>query len=78
MSDKEILILEILLDHGGEMYTEDIFEQLSGRGVMDADLTNLEWRCFIASRPEKQDEPRKLYRIVEQGRRVLIDRALKD
>lgn len=83
-SEEEVLILEILLDHDGEMSGKDICKQLDRKlsfSAIYACLANLEEQGFIASRKKEQSDlrslPRRLYRIIDQGKRVLIDQALQ-
>ncbi|MFA6296864.1 MAG: helix-turn-helix transcriptional regulator [Patescibacteria group bacterium] len=82
-SGLEILILEILQENGNEMYGLDIIERSSGklkRGTVYVWLDQLEDRNDIASRREEhvslRRPRRRLYRITDQGLRVLIDQAL--
>jgi len=78
MSEKELLVLKMLINEGRELYGLEMVEQsnsLLKRGTVYTTLARMEEKGYIESRKESIDEteakaPRRLYKPSGLGERV--------
>jgi DNA-binding PadR family transcriptional regulator len=79
LSQKEALILQMLIDRSGELFGLEMVEASSGnlkRGTVYVTLQRMEEKGLIESRKEPRPEgelgiPRRLYKITGHGQRAL-------
>jgi DNA-binding PadR family transcriptional regulator len=78
LSNKEVLLLELLEPMVYEHYGFDLADRSNGeiaRGSVHVYLSKLKDKGYVTSRKEETDSkyPRSMYRLTEAGKRARID-----